>query len=439
MSIAEKRTLVENTNNYNMPSTKVAFSTKVFHALQREGLIPQGTKATDPLPKTFNSELIEDVILEKSIETHKDRLDVSLLGKKDPKTYGELIRLLVGDLDRNGNLDMDMGLLNQSGILTKKVTNTKLGDIIAGSAKANKFEKAEDPNNFKLPSDDFKITLSDVEMAMPTLEFVEKSALPGSSPYAYASDKKVTIDSGILGKTIVDALAKEIGIKNLRLSDKDNSYPRLMDYLEGTSEVSYKTGKEKDLRDWILKSPDNSIDPAKILVQAVKLNGNNLFKGILCTHELLRNEARYYTCYANYDSNPEKKTAFFNKFVDIRGDLVERDLTQRGDHSGSWYRIFGTELYALNIMVDDKKNDKIDSSTELKAEKLLGDGVGFGAEAGKAFMNAYIKDWGKIEINTKGVDIVYSMLNRVKEYRDGKLPTPQNVNMNPANFLKTSK
>jgi len=76
-----------------------------------------------------------------------------------------------------------------------------------------------------------------------------------------------------------------------------------------------------------------------------------LFEAILTIHQLLRNEARFYRSWIHdYPSTKPKMVAFFNKMIDIRGDLEERGSGFHGDHRGSWYRIWGTMLDYLSMV-----------------------------------------------------------------------------------------
>lgn len=133
MNIVEKRTLIENNNSRNDISTKVAFGLKVFYSLQKEGIISKNIKLSDPLPKTYNSELIEDTILEKNVNSYSERFKVSLLGKKQPKTYGDLFQTLIGDIDSNKKFDIDIDILNKSGVLNRSVKKEELINIILNS------------------------------------------------------------------------------------------------------------------------------------------------------------------------------------------------------------------------------------------------------------------------------------------------------------------
>ncbi|MBO9668803.1 MAG: hypothetical protein J7501_18540, partial [Bdellovibrio sp.] len=92
---------------------------------------------------------------------------------------------------------------------------------------------------------------------------------------------------------------------------------------EPSRSCDYSTGQESILREWILEQKDNSIDPVKLYREALKLSGGSAFNATLMIHQLLRTEARYKQPSFYYESTPAKEKAFWNKFVDIRGDLEE--------------------------------------------------------------------------------------------------------------------
>jgi hypothetical protein len=103
--------------------------------------------------------------------------------------------------------------------------------------------------------------------------------------------------------------------------------------------VDFQSGTEGELAEWVLDNdkPENSIDPLRIFRKSLELNHGNVWNTLLAIHDLLRNEARWFdrTRYV-FRSSREKEEAFFNKLIDIRGDLRERG--EIGDHFGSWYR-----------------------------------------------------------------------------------------------------
>lgn len=173
----------------------------------------------------------------------------------------------------------------------------------------------------------------------------------------------------------------------------------------------YETGKEQELKKWILEQKDNSIDLLGIYQKSIQLNGNSGFDALLTIHQLLRNEARWWSKkFYSYETNNEATHKFWNKFIDIRGDLKESGGDNEGDHRGSWYRIWGMMLYRLSMnckpqetecrrfeseYLEQTKNNYKSSFVALGAElcKYLFDGHGLdykpGADrSGKARINS---------------------------------------------------
>jgi hypothetical protein len=135
---------------------------------------------------------------------------------------------------------------------------------------------------------------------------------------------------------------------------------RLFIYLLADSSriCDYETGHESPLREWVLSQADNSIDPVMMFRKSMQLNDGNIFDALLTIHQLLRNEARWWDEKSyRYNSSTEKERAFFNKLIDIRGDLVDRGGSNTGDHQGTWYRIWGMMLYRVaQAYRDDDEN-----------------------------------------------------------------------------------
>lgn len=189
-------------------------------------------------------------------------------------------------------------------------------------------------------------------LLLPQFAFAQnrKKPLYYGNNYNYPKSQDIEIDGPLLGQCF--ALVAN-SYKEIRLSAKD-TYPSLFSYLIGTEAVDYKTGKEAQLKEKILAAKDNSIDPLKLFSWSLELHKGDLFKSILAIHELLRNEARFYRQLShNYPSDKKSMAKFFNKFIDIRGDLEERGDNFTGDHRGSWYRIWGTMLDHLNTLSDE--------------------------------------------------------------------------------------
>lgn len=243
--------------------------------------------------------------------------------------------------------------------------------------------------------------------------------------YSYPLSSQVTIDSHVLGDCFA-AIIQDHGARGNRISlNVDHSqYPYFFMYLMGGS-LAYQSGNELSLKEWILNQDDNSVSPSNLFKSALKINNGNIFKTFLTIHELLRNEARYFLDSINYDSSSELKTEFFNKFLDIRGDLEERNpIYYHGDHSGSWYRIWGTIAYSMFNATESGfyisiGNEYLPALELTHFSRVNGELISSFAELVK-----YPMDWltsetwiepdkRKSEINKKGVRTLDRMLSRI--------------------------
>lgn len=228
-----------------------------------------------------------------------------------------------------------------------------------------------------LPSSDLnymkqKQRLSDLKIQKRKKDCKE-GKLHYQNHYKYPKKNLINIDTVNLGRCFLGIYQNyhentEDFFNNIQKGKED--FENLFSYLAGNKEFQYKTGKELALRKWIREQLDNSISPHELFKQSLKLNQGNLFYSILTIHELLRNEARYFADYIDYDSSKEQFQSFYNKFVDIRGDLEERcDGVSGGDHAGSWYRIWGTMLDSMNSVVP-KESEKICNAVEFEGAAL---------------------------------------------------------------------
>jgi len=155
----------------------------------------------------------------------------------------------------------------------------------------------------------------------------------------------------------------------------------------------YETGEEDKLKQWVMVQPENSIDHIQIFRESLRLSKGKVFDAILTIHQLLRNEARYWsTKYYAYDSNPTHEEEFWNKFVDIRGELPERGEGFKADHAGSWYRLWGMMLNRIaatrDPIPDEKECGEDIWAIDRGIANLWNDFVAIGAEAIKPVLNA---------------------------------------------------
>jgi hypothetical protein len=286
--------------------------------------------------------------------------------------------------------------------------------------------------------------------------------------YKYPSSKKLKIDSGILAYCMTKEISKYEKAKihpapmykcNKLWAKKVNNgsdpdllvavYDREMldQYLQISAKrfCDYETGKETELRTWVLNQKDNSIDHIKIFAKALEISNGKVYDALLMIHQLLRNEGRYWsTKYYAYDSNSELEEKFWNKFIDIRGELPERDPNLKADHAGSWYRMWGMMLNRIadtrEALPDEKNCGEDIWMISREAATLWNDVVAVGAEAIKPVLrvtgsyNAGSDMLGKTQINLAGNDVA-SLLD---DYFSGKKFTDkryQQVNCDKSPYL----
>lgn len=185
----------------------------------------------------------------------------------------------------------------------------------------------------------------------------------------------------------------------------------LMTYLTAEKDrCDFQTGNEQKLKQIILLQKDNSVDPVMLFRASLKLNGGRIFDAVLTIHQLLRNEARWWndSVYA-YRSSPAKSSVFWNKFIDIRGDLDSRKNGFHGDHAGSWYRIWGTMLYSMKVNQGLGKGTCAEAIKGMNA--IYGQFQAVGAELVKYLMDVLPGDYtpggdrrGKMLINTASAE-----------------------------------
>lgn len=162
-----------------------------------------------------------------------------------------------------------------------------------------------------------------------------------------------------------------------------------------------------------MSQPDNSITPEKIYSASLSLN-ESAGKSLLCVHELLRNIARHGADYIRYSTTPEFRTTFFNKFIDIRGDLVEAG--EDGDHAGSWYRLFGmlTKVFADGVKTGAKE-PKSAIYGDLAINWIEESVTATLAEAIKPIIRWHERDTHKASFNRFAVSTGYHMLSHLSE------------------------
>ena len=250
--------------------------------------------------------------------------------------------------------------------------------------------------------------------------------------YSYPSRQKITINGDLLGQCFSLATASYPGKTGLDKNKMNRSFNEgeFMDYLTiEPRSFDYKSGKEQELKRWILSNPDNSIDPFVLYQKSLELNNGNVWNTVLTIHQLLRSHARYYdhVRYINEGITEADSHNLFNKFIDIRGDLAERKDAFHGDHDGTWYRIWGVMLYRMlsEGNIDDLLGAKCILPQSTFGQKSLLDIIrtyrdartsveAVGAEWMKQMMGWPEKDKRKAEINLVGAKAAHSLLDTIE-------------------------
>lgn len=189
------------------------------------------------------------------------------------------------------------------------------------------------------------------------------SAGPKEPFYKFPSSTPFFLDHAKFGACLARATAEEFprfrfdrsqmrctwNIEGERFVYKRADKPSFMTYLGGLPrKCDYTSGKEDELRAWVFAQPENSINPVSLYRASLRLNDGNVWNALLAIHQVLRQQARYGD-YKRYNFRSDRATArdFFNRFIDIRGDLIERGPGFSGDHAGSWYRMWGAILFRM--------------------------------------------------------------------------------------------
>ena len=241
------------------------------------------------------------------------------------------------------------------------------GITLGQSASAWDDHREAEPDKYKQenPGVDFfqlldaqdYFTSESVLGALDTLPVGRDGTPLSNLQYKYPASQRVTIDGRKFGQCL--AIATQQTTKDYYLNRNEMngafSVPGFLFYLQASHGQSgrYHSGYEEQLKSWMLKQPDDSIDPVGLYTEALKLNKGNVWNALLTCHDLLRNNARFYdTERYRYSTHRRYAETLFNKLIDIRGDLKERNSKERtnsfsGDHGGTWYRLWAFLIFAL--------------------------------------------------------------------------------------------
>ncbi len=177
----------------------------------------------------------------------------------------------------------------------------------------------------------------------------------------------------------------------------------IFDYLTGDKDLAeyYYQFHNLELEAWIINQPDNSILPHQLFGQAAKLSEGDIYLALVSIHEVLRNRARSTQKWTMVNVNMEHRNDLFDKLVDIRGDLAELGGAHKGDHYGTWYRLWILMIQQMSVSPDI---GEVENRLNLSCNTC----IGVFAEVVKVLMTKYyFSDKRKIEINIKGAKIGY--------------------------------
>lgn len=259
--------------------------------------------------------------------------------------------------------------------------------------------------------------------------------------YSYPHRGRLDISTDALGHCMALAAAARGPVSFARDGMRDFSTGRACEYtfsnflsylVAGNGSgvpCSYSSGTEAELERWVRAQPDNSIDPVGIFRASLSINGGNAWLALLAIHRMLWNNAR--PGEMNYPTTDQSRHAFFDKLVDLRGDLSELGGENRGDHAGTWYRIWGMMLFRLMLEDGTSLTHKIGAAAaqcetggsllppeflEVMASCsrwITATVVGSGAEWIKV-LGYPEKDRRKAEINRDGASSMDAMLMRLR-------------------------
>lgn len=270
--------------------------------------------------------------------------------------------------------------------------------------------------------------------------FPAEGVRDGSIAYQHPASKKIYIDFHALAQCMLLAQKKskisasfdsggELCVRGFT-PVSGVQRPTLLEYLSASArECDLASGKEMKLFNWLRGQPDNSVDPVSLYAEAYELNNGNIYKAMLTIHQLLRPLARFYDP-ARYGLwryefpgdpiphfNDGDITAIMqNKLIDIRGDLKERGTGFKGDHFGTWYRLWGTAMYAgvaahdqFRPMCGDKTGNFFDQLHQV---------IGVTMSASLAYLDESLKgaheaDQRKLEIDIAGAGLMSWMQTKL--------------------------
>lgn len=234
--------------------------------------------------------------------------------------------------------------------------------------------------------------------------------------YKYPSHQTLRIDSRALAESFISEFAERFPDMKIQSKIQATEAPEFTAYLAGPNnsahlqKIYFYRYHSASLAEWIFSQEDNSIYPHQLFAKAIELADGDVIKALIMIHETLRNYARSLSNYVMFEVDFSDRTELYDKFVDIRGDLVERDPEKyKGDHYGSWYRLWGIILYQV---VSSRGSNAVNF-----AQLPCSLATATCAEVVKLVMpNFYFNDRGKIRVNNAGVMTGFHLVRLINSY-----------------------
>jgi hypothetical protein len=101
----------------------------------------------------------------------------------------------------------------------------------------------------------------------------------------------------------------------------------------GATSLALPTGKEKELKTWLLAKEDRSVELDQLFGETYRLHEGDLYGALLCAENVL-SEGVY---------TPDRQ----NREVTKKLSYLRSDSAPGGDNFGAWYHLMGSALYSM--------------------------------------------------------------------------------------------
>jgi hypothetical protein len=101
----------------------------------------------------------------------------------------------------------------------------------------------------------------------------------------------------------------------------------------GATSVALPTGKEKELKSWVLAQQERSVELDSLFRETYRLHEGDLYGALLCAENVL-SEGLY---------TPDRQ----DRDVTKRLSYLRSDSAPGGDNFGAWYHLMGSALYSM--------------------------------------------------------------------------------------------